>query len=75
MKEEILESKDVLMGTKIIPATVFPITMDGCKNWTVKAANKEIYSFIKIKKVLWITWTTRKAKQWVLDQMKCDLQN
>ena len=38
--DSILESRDITLPTKVclVKATVFPVVMYGCENWTVKKA-------------------------------------
>ena len=38
--DSILKSRDITLPTKVrlVKATVFPVVMYGCKNWTVKKA-------------------------------------
>ena len=38
--DSIFKSKDISVPTKVclVKATVFPVAMYGCKNWTVKKA-------------------------------------
>ena len=38
--ESILKSRDITLSTKVrlVKAMVFPVTMYGCENWTVKKA-------------------------------------
>lgn len=56
---------------------VFPVTMDGCENWTVKKAVKEKkihYSEMWCqRRALWRSWTARKTGNWVLDQITSEL--
>ena len=36
--DSILKNRDITLPTKvcIVKATVFPVVMDGCENWTIK---------------------------------------
>ena len=38
--DSVLKSRDITLPTKIrlVKATVFPVVMYGCKNWTIKKA-------------------------------------
>ena len=38
--DSILKSRDITLPTKIclVKATVFPVVMNGCDNWTIKKA-------------------------------------
>ena len=39
-QDSILKSRDITLSTKVrlVKATVFPVVMSGCENWTVKKA-------------------------------------
>ena len=36
--DSILKNRDITLPTKVcvVKATVFPVVMDGCENWTIK---------------------------------------
>ena len=40
--DSMLKSRDITLPTKVhlIKAMVLPVVMDGCKNWTIKKAER-----------------------------------
>ena len=41
--DSIFKSRDIILPTKVrlVKATVFPVVMYGCENWTIKKADTE----------------------------------
>ena len=68
--DSILKSRDISLPTKVhlVKATVFPVVMYGCENWTVKAECRRIDAF-ELWCWIWllrVPWTARRPNQSVL---------
>ena len=52
--DSILESRDITLLTKVhlVKAMVFPVVMDRCESWTIKAELQRINSFKQLEKTL-----------------------
>ena len=52
--DSILESRDITLLTKVhlVKAMVFPVVMDGCESWTIKAELQRIIAFEQLEKTL-----------------------
>ena len=79
--DSILKSRDITLPTKVrlVKATVFPVVMYGCENWTVKKAEHqkidafEMWCWIRLLRVPWIT---RRSNQSILKEISpgCSLE-
>ena len=69
-----LKSRDITLPTKVhlIKAMVFPVVMDGCKNWTVKKTECRRIDAFELwcwRRLLRVPWTTRRSNQSVLKEI------
>ena len=69
--DSILKSRDITLSTNvhIIKATVLPIVMYGCENWTIKKAEHWRIDAFKLwgwRRLLRVPWTTRRSNQSIL---------
>ena len=68
--DSILKSRDITLPTKVhlVKATVFPIVMYGCENWTIKTAeHRRIDAFEWCwRRLLRVPWTARRSNQSIL---------
>ena len=71
--DSILRSRDISLLTKVllVKATVFPVVMYGCENWTIKAELQRIDAFeLWCWRRLWrVPWTARRSKQSILKKI------
>ena len=64
--DSVLKSRDIILLTKfcMVKATVFPVVMYGCENWTIKKAeHQRIYAF-KLwcwRRLLRASWTAKRS--------------
>ena len=66
--ELILKSRDITLLTKvhIVKATVFPVVMYRCENWTIKKAECRRINASELwcwRRLLRVPWTTRRSNQ------------
>ena len=69
--DSILKSRDITLTTavRLIRATVFPVTMYGCENWTIKKAECQIIGAFELwcwGRLLRVLWTARKSNMSIL---------
>ena len=69
-----IKSSDITLPTKVhlIKAMVFPVVMDGCKNWTVKKTECQRIDAFELwcwRRLLRVPWTTRRSNQSVLKEI------
>ena len=62
--DSILKSRDITLSTKVhlVKATVFPVVMYGCENWTVKKAEHQRIETFELwcwRRLFRIPWTER----------------
>ena len=62
------------MPTKVrlVKAMVFPVVMYGCKNWTVKKAERRRIDAFELwcwRRLLRVPWTERKSNQSILKEI------
>ena len=67
----IFKNKDISVPTKVclVKATVFPVVMYGCKNWTVKKAEHwriDAFELWCWRRLLRVPWTARTSNQSIL---------
>ena len=79
--DSVLKSRDVTLLTKIYidKATVFPVVMYGCENWTIKKAehgNIDAFELGCWRRLLSIPWTARRSNQSILKEISpgCSLE-
>ena len=69
--DSIFKNKDISVPTKVclVKATVFPVVMYGCKNWTVKKAEHwriDAFELWCWRRLLRVPWTARRSNQSIL---------
>ena len=69
-----IKSSDITLPTKVhlVKAMVFPVVMDGCKNWTVKKTERQRIDAFELwcwRRLLRVPWTTRRSNQSVLKEI------
>ena len=72
--DSIFKSRDITLPTNVhlIKATVSPVVMYGCENWTVKKAECqridafELWCWIRLLRV---PWTARRSNQTILKEI------
>ena len=72
--ESIFKSRDITLPTKVhlVKAMVFPVVMYGCKNWTVKKAERQRIDAFELwcwRKLLRVPWTARRSNQSILKEI------
>ena len=82
--DSILKSRDIrdiTLPTKVhlIKAMVLPVVMDGCKNWTIKKAERWWIDAFKLwcwRRLLRVPWTARRSNQSILKEIShgCSLE-
>ena len=70
--DSILKSRDITLPTKVhlVKATVFPVVMYGCENWTVKKAERrriDAFELWGCRRLLRVPWTARRSNQSILN--------
>ena len=77
----ILKIRDITLPTKVhlVKATVFPVVMYGCENWTVKKADHQRTDAFELwywRRLLRVPWTTRRSNQSILKEISpgCPLE-
>ena len=73
-QDSILKSRDITLPTMVhlIKATVFPIFMYRCENWTVKKAERRRIDAFELwcwKTFLRVPWTARRSTQSILKEI------
>jgi len=79
--DSILKSRDITLSTKVclVKATVFPVVMYGCENWTVKKAEHQRIDAFELwcwRRLLRVPWTARRSNQSILKEISpgCSLE-
>ena len=79
--DSILKSRDITLPTKVRldKATVFPVGMYGCENWTVKKAQCRRIDGFELwcwRRLLRVPWTARRSNQSILKEISpgCSLE-
>ena len=72
--DSILKSRDITLPTKVhlIKAMVFPVVMYGCKNWTIKKAERQRVDAFELwcwRRLLRVPWTARRSNQSILKEI------
>ena len=77
----ILKSRDITLPTKfrLDKATVFPVVMYGCENWTAKKAECRRIDAFELwcwRRLLRVPWTARRSNQSILKEISpvCSLE-
>ena len=79
--DSILKSRDITLSTKVhlVKATVFPVVMYGCENWTIKKAECwriDAFELWCWRRLLRVPWTARSYNQSILKEISpgCSLE-
>ena len=72
--DSILKSRGITLQTKVhlVKATVFPVVMYGCENWTIKKAECQRIDTFELwcwRRLLRVSWTARRSKQSILKEI------
>ena len=72
--DSILKSRDITLPTKVrlVKATVFPLVMYGCENWTIKRAERRRIDAFELwcwRRLLRVPWTARRSNQSILREI------
>ena len=72
--DSILKSRDIAMLTKvhIVKATVCPVVMYGCENWTLKKAEHHRIGAFELwcwRRLLRVSWIERRSNQSILKEI------
>ena len=72
--DSMLKNRDITLPTKVhlVKATVFPVVMYGCENWTVKKAEHRRIDAFQLwywRKLLRVPWTARRSNQSILKEI------
>ena len=72
--DSVLESRAITLLRKvhIVKATVFPVVMYGCENWTIKKAEQQQIDSLELwcwKRLLRVSWTARRSNQSILKEI------
>ena len=74
--DSILKSRDITLPTKVhlVKTMVFPVVMYGCKNWTIKKAERGIYTFEVWcwRRLLRVPWTASRSNQSILKEISAE---
>ena len=71
--DNILKSRDITLPAKVllVKATVFPVVMYGCENWTIKKAEHQRIDAFELwcwRRLLRVPWTARSSNQSILKE-------
>ena len=66
--DSIFKNRDITLPTKVrlVKALVFPVVMYGCKNWTIKKAERRRIDAFELqcwRRLLRAPWTARRSNQ------------
>ena len=69
----LLQSRDITLLTKVclVKAMLFPLVRYGCKNWTIKKAERHRIGAFELqcwRELLRVPWTARRSSQWILKE-------
>ena len=70
-KHIVLKSRDITLPAKvyIVKASVLPVVMYGCENWTIKKAELRKIDAFELwywRRLLKVPWTARRSNQSIL---------
>ena len=79
--DNIFKSRDITLPTKVrlVKATVFPVVMYGCENWTIKKAESRRIDAFELwcwRRLLRVPWTARRSNWSILKEISpgCSLE-
>ena len=72
--DSILKNRDITLPTKvhIVKAMVSSVVMQGCENWTIKAAESQRIDVFELwcwRRLLRVAWTARRSNQLILKKI------
>ena len=72
--DSMLKSRDITLPTKVhlVKATVFPVVMYGCENWTIKKAERQRIDAFELwcgRRLLRVPWIARRSNQSILKEI------
>ena len=72
--DSLFKSREITLPAKVclVKAMVFPVVMYGCKNWTIKKAERRGIDACELwcwKKLLRVPWTARRSNQFILKEI------
>ena len=72
--DSILKSRDITLLTKVhlVKATVFPVVMYGCENWSIKKAEHRRIDRFELwfwRRLLGVPWTARRSNKSILKEI------
>ena len=77
----ILKSRDITLSTmiRLVKATVFPVIMCGCENWTLRKAEcrkTDAFELWCWRRLLRVPWTAKRSNQSILKEISpgCSLE-
>ena len=75
--DSILKSRDITLSTKVhlVKATVFPVVMYGCENWTIKKGERRRIDAFELwcwRRFLRVPWTARRSNQSILKEISSE---
>ena len=75
--DSILKSRDITLSTKVhlVKATVFPVVMYGCENWTIKKGERRRIDAFELwcwRRFLRVHWTARRSNQSILKEISSE---
>ena len=70
----LLKSREIILLTKfhIVKATVFPVVIYGCENWTIKKTEHQGIDALELwcwRRLLGVPWTARRSNQSILKEI------
>ena len=76
--DSILKSRDITLPTKVllVKATVFPVVMYECENWTMKKAEHQRIDGFELwcwRRLLRVPWTAKRFHQSILKEISPDI--
>ena len=79
--DSILKSRYITFSTKVhlVKATVLPVVVYGCENWTIKKAEHQRIDSFEVwcwKRLLRVPWTAKRSNQCILKEISpgCSLE-
>ena len=72
--ESILKSRDLTLPTTVclVKATIFPVVIYGCENWTIKKAEYQRTDAFELwcwRRLLRVPWTARRSNQSIVKEI------
>ena len=72
--DSMLKSRDITLPSKVrlVKATVFPVVMYGCENWTITKAERQRTDAFELwcwRRLLIVPWTAKRSSQSILKEI------